>query len=78
MIGSVGRLRVTRDKLWVDVDPGIVQVCRALIPPPSRPQPQRYPPHITVVRNEAFVLPPGFAEHDIDFAYDPIVVNDDT
>lgn len=74
MITVQGRLRFTTEKVWVDVDPGIVLLVRSLIPVARRPKPQRYDPHITVVRNEGFSLPPGLAEKDVWFTYDPAVV----
>lgn len=74
MITVQGRLRIFPDKLWVEVDPGLVRLCRSLVPPARRPAPQKYDPHVTVVRNEPFCLPPGFQERDVWFTYDPDVV----
>ena len=59
-------------KIYVEVDPAIVSLARALLPQPLKSQlkPQRYPPHISVVRNE----PLSNYLHDGDpirFLYDP-------
>ena len=79
MITVQGRLKFSDEKVWVDVDPGIVQLARALIPVARRPKPQRYPPHITVVRNEPFGLPPtARTERDVWFTYDPAVIEGET
>jgi len=66
-------------KLFVEVDPGIVQLARALLPPVIRQslQPQRYPPHISVVRNEAGWTPAwkrmaiASSPQTMTFEYDP-------
>lgn len=73
---SSGTLYACADKVFVAVDEGIVQLTRALIPPYFPTQPQRYAPHITVVRNEPFSIRPKKTE--ISFRYDPVVQNDDT
>lgn len=81
MITSIGILNYTIDKLVVDVDPGLVGLYRALVPPYERPKPQKWPGHITVVRNE---IPPNagrWGAHDsefIEFEFDPVVVSDAT
>lgn len=77
---SEGVLRYSEsdDRFWlvVDVDPGIVEVARALVPKSIRLNRQRYEPHITVVRNEK---PPDlaawrrWADHPVGFEYDPLV-----
>jgi hypothetical protein len=79
---SKGTLRYSRTegKYWlvVDVDPDIVALARALIPPYFRLNRQKYDPHITVVRNE---IPPNsdkwnlHAGEIIEFQYDPNVRN---
>lgn len=74
MITVQGILKIESDKIYVEVDPDIVSLCRALIPSARRPRPQRYPPHISVVRNEPFCPPLGAAERVIWFTYDPAVV----
>lgn len=84
---STGILRYSRledggYKLIVEVDPGIVQVARALVPRAVRLNTQRYAPHISVVRQE---VPPAEREsfwglyegHSIEFEYSPLV-HDDT
>lgn len=77
MITTAGRLRFNDEKVWVDVDPELVRLVRHFIPVSRRPNPQRYPAHITVVRNEGFCLPPTFKEKDVWFTYDPNVVEDE-
>jgi hypothetical protein len=73
MVTVQGILKVESDKIYVEVDPGIVLLTRALIPPARRPRPQRYPPHISVVRNECF--PQRYIrEREVWFTYDPAVV----
>lgn len=71
MITVQGRLRVEPTKIYVEVDPDIVALSRSLIPQARRPNPQRYAPHITVVRNERFGTLPE--EKDVWFTYDPEV-----
>jgi hypothetical protein len=72
-----GTLRYALDPLphaWLEVDPGIVKLARALIPRAQLPDPQRYAPHITVIRNE--ILPPAHADLGVpdglnfEFTYD--------
>lgn len=57
---SEGFLRYSHadNKYWlvVDVDSGIVDVARALVPKSIRLNKTKYSPHITVVRNE---IPPN-------------------
>lgn len=78
LIASSGRLIVTDEpKLFVEVDPGIVALTRRLIPVARRPQPQRYPPHITVVRNEVVGAMSALQGREVTFTYDPRVTNDD-
>ena len=52
-----GILRYGKDKMFVEVDPEIVRYARALIPKWIRTNPQKYRPHISVVRRET---PPNF------------------
>lgn len=80
---SKGALRYGVDnngipKLTVDVDPGIVELYRALIPPwlPKLNR-QMYPPHISVVRKEP-VIPNrnkwgAYEGYEVEFSYSPIV-----
>lgn len=55
-IWSEGVLRFEPEpfKVWVEVDPEIARLARSLIPPYYGVSPGRYPPHISVVRNETF------------------------
>jgi hypothetical protein len=63
-------------KVIVEVDPGIVEVTRALLPPTLRARfrPQRYAPHITVLRGE---VPPKLDKwaawdgEEVSFVFDP-------
>jgi hypothetical protein len=81
---SVGTLRysVLDDrsyKLIVEVDPGIVALARALMPKWIRSNPQRYEPHITVIRNEVVSNVGLWATHEgaeVEFKYDPRVQDD--
>lgn len=68
---SEGLLLVEPSKVYVLVDPGIVALARALVPQPlrSRLLPQRYPGHITVVRNEPFQA--VSVPREVTFEYDP-------
>ena len=64
-------------KAHVLVDPGIVDLTRALIPPHYSLNRTRYPPHITAVREEQVPRWQRLAELDarlIGFVYDPGVV----
>lgn len=68
-------------KVIVLVDPGIVQVARALLPPALSLNSTRHSPHITVARNETVTNRAawGFGEGWlVTFGYDPYVYNDDT
>lgn len=68
-------------KLNVEVDPGIVELARALVPKSVRLRRTRYEPHITVVRNEAVPKPGKWSLYEgiiTTFEYDPYVYNDDT
>lgn len=58
MYSSTGILRYFQDphKLIVEVDPGIAQFYRSMIPKWITLNPQKYPPHISVVRKE---IPPN-------------------
>ena len=81
---SSGPLRysASEGKYWlvVDVDPGIVEVARALVPKTVRLNRTRYAPHITVIRNE---VPPdltAWKAHEgemVTFQYDSFVYNDE-
>jgi len=78
-IESVGTLHASEEggvyRLALDVDPGIVELARALVPRYVPLQKQRYAPHISVIREHELL--PGFFAHDgreIPFVYDPEVV----
>jgi 2'-5' RNA ligase len=81
---SVGTLRYSVLDDWsyrliVEVDPGIVALARALMPKWIHTNPQRYEPHITVIRNEAVSNTGLWAVHEgheIEFEYDPHVQDD--
>ena len=77
---STGVLRFSRDgslyKLVVEIDPQIAAYARALVPKHLVCRPQKYAPHITVIRNECV---PNFAKwafcegEVVTFDYDPQV-----
>lgn len=71
---SRGTVQVFPEKLVLEVDPEIVRLTRALLPPMWRTtfRPQRYEPHITISREE--VLPPiavSLHGSEVEFSYDP-------
>jgi len=77
---SIGKLRYSDEgwKLIVEVDKGIAEYYRALIPKWLPVMPTRYDPHITVVRQEK--EEPVHKEHwkkyqgeEVEFFYSPIV-----
>lgn len=78
MRSSTGRLVVTPEecKLHVVVDPGIVDVTRTLIPRVylQNLNRTRYPPHISVIRDETWTPDMSLHGLEIDFNYDPRVV----
>ena len=88
MIRSTGTLKYSREddgryKLIVEVDEGIVRLARTLLPPVIRTRlnPQRYAPHITVVRNEVPMNPMYWGDREgmcLDFRYNPEVVVGET
>lgn len=77
---SVGVLRYGSDpyKLFLEVDPGIAAFYRAMIPKWITTNPQRYAPHISVVRNE---IPPRmdlwgkYEGCEVEFRYENVVYN---
>jgi len=78
-----GPLRYSQrdDRYWlvVDVDPGIVEFARALVPKAIRLNRQKFAPHITVVRNEKPVNMGAWRAHEgeiVQFTYSPIVFDD--
>ena len=61
-------------KLTVEVDKGIALFYRAMIPKYYRVVPQKYPPHISVVRKEIPVNMDMWGKHEgekVEFFYDP-------
>jgi hypothetical protein len=83
---SVGELHYSSNdvhgfKVHVDVDPGIAETYRALVPKSVRLQRTRYPPHISVVRKEMVAKLDEWGKHEgalIPFEYEPVVYNDET
>lgn len=77
---SIGRLAVTpsEKKLNVIVDPGIVNLTRSLIPKHFKLNRQKYPPHITVIREEDWKIDLSLHNREIAFQYDPRVVSGTT
>jgi hypothetical protein len=69
---TTGVLHYDDAKLNVVVDPEIGRYYRSLLPKYIQPNPQRYPPHISVVRNE---IPPNmglwgkYEGHNVEFHY---------
>lgn len=70
---SEGILRIEPTKIYVEVDPEIVALVRALLPSRMRTEfkLQRYAPHITVIRNEGFSARSDLDSKSIPFLYDP-------
>jgi hypothetical protein len=52
MLSSIGIFRYTPEKLYIEVDPGIADYYRSLIPKYFKVHTTRYAPHISVVREE--------------------------
>ncbi len=78
-VESTGTLRASVEngvyRLALDVDPGIVELARALVPRYIRLQRQKFAPHISVVRETQPV--PGLLAYDgreVGFTYCPEVV----
>ena len=82
MIESSGVLRYSLPhKLVVDVDPGLVDVYRALVPAYLRLRRQKWPAHITVVREESIAVPSAWGRHEgetVVFEFHPFVMYDTT
>lgn len=85
MIASSGILRYTKDhhgyKLVVEIDPEISKLARALLPRAWKVQPQRYVPHVTLVRREVPVRLDLWGLHEgetVAFEYDPEIRWDET
>lgn len=80
---SIGTLHYERTagsfKLIVSVDPGIYLFYRSLIPKYHTAYPQRYAPHISVVRKEVPQDPSAWGKHEgeqVEFLYDPDIQRD--
>lgn len=80
---SKGILRASLERglyrLALDVDPGIVEMARALVPWHFRLNRTRFAPHVSVVRELTDL--PGWGRHDgeeVRFDYSPFVHYDDT
>jgi hypothetical protein len=80
---SQGVLRASFEKglyrLALDVDPGIVEVARALVPRTVRLNRTRFAPHISVVRGPT--IGPAWGRHDgevVVFRYSTFVYADET
>lgn len=86
---STGVLRYASDerakdlKLVVEIDPGIAETYRALVPKHYRASRPRFAPHISVVRHE--IIPAGkmhlWGTHDGEartFLYDSTIFHDET
>jgi hypothetical protein len=68
-------------RLVVDVDPGIHQLSRALIPKSARVARPMYPPHISVVRKQVPTILEAWGKHEgrvVEFEYDNWIFNDET
>ena len=80
MYSSVGKLRYSEHYLVVDVDSGIVELARALVPKALYLNRQRYAPHISVVRHEKPVVLKNWGKHEgreVEFKYSTYVYNDE-
>lgn len=85
MFTSCGKLRYSKPedkfKLIVEVDRGIGAFYRSLIPKYYRSHPQKYPPHISVVRNEKPKNLNFWDKYEgckINFEYDSFIFNNNT
>lgn len=85
LVTSLGRLRHSRNeetgtfKLIVEIDPQIAAYARALIPKYYVARPQKYSPHITVIRNEFVKDVTNWGNRDLEqvsFQYSPVVQRD--
>jgi hypothetical protein len=81
---SYGILRYSQGtqgpRLVLECDWGIAMVTRALIPKYYPVRPQKYAPHVTVVRHERPRMDAWkrYEGKRVDFLYDPWVYNDET
>lgn len=88
LIESVGHLRWSPGRLVLEVDPGIVEVARALVPRYVRLNRQKFAPHITVIRHEKPEVEARLLAHprwggaregaEVEFRYSPLVDFDET
>lgn len=83
-VKSIGLLRYSiggeGPRLVVEVAPDISRLARSLIPRSFLAQGTRYPPHITVVRNEDVADHPAWMKRDgdsIQFSYSSMIYNDE-
>jgi len=70
---SIGILRYREDNLVVDVDSGIVDLARALVPKATYP-------HVSVVRYEKPIILKNWGKHEnaeVEFKYSTYVYNDE-
>jgi hypothetical protein len=77
---SIGILRYREDNLVVDVDYGIVDLARALVPKATYLNRQRYAPHISVVRHEKPIILKNWGKHEnaeVEFKYSTYIYNDE-
>ncbi len=80
-IKSKGLFKYDDNRAFVLVDQGIADFYRSIIPKSIFVNPQRYPAHISVVRNE---IPPNmtvwgkYQGIEIDFEYFPTIMQDET
>lgn len=80
LFNSSGFIRVHKEKIIVDVDVDIVNYYRSLIPKSITLNPQKYNPHISVVRKELFCydIVKKYDGQLIEFQYSHVVRNDNT
>ena len=82
MIRSIGIIKYyDRNKINILVDVDLGRLAMALIPPWLNPRQTRYPPHITVLRNEGNICHHDWGKYDnwmISFSYDPEIKFDNT
>ncbi len=68
-------------KLHVEIDPGIAETYRSLVPKYIRIARPKFAPHISVIRKEAVPRLDLWGKHDgarIEFEYETTIYNDDT
>jgi 2'-5' RNA ligase len=80
LFNSSGFVRVSKEKVIIDIDADIVNYYRSLIPKSITLNTQKYKPHISVVRKELF-CPDKVKKYDgqlIEFQYSHVIRNDNT